>query len=289
MRTAVIYLERFRDPAEKVAGLLGADLVPFSPSAFRDAFGSCQRIVGVMATGIVVRKIAPLIGDKWNDPAVVAVAPDLTFAIPLIGGHHGANEVAKALQSLGAVPVITTATERAGVSSLESITEASGKRLVNREASTIVNAAILDGKARVYTVAGPSVVIGGEGVAFLSAPGEYSVGIGCRKGCSGKDVEGALRSAFELAAVSPLDVSIYATTMKKSHEPGILEGVRAVNGALVYLEDRTINAIKAPSPSGAARISLSGVAEPCALAVSKKKDLVLKKTVFGGVTVAIAR
>jgi len=43
------------------------------------------------------------------------------------------------------------------------------------------------------------------------------------------------------------------------------------------------------SPLEAGTVGLAGVAEPAALAVSEKKELVMKKTVFGGVTVAIAR
>jgi cobalt-precorrin 5A hydrolase len=289
MTTAVIFLERFREPAEKVASLLDAELVPYSPEAFALAFPVFQRIVAVMATGIAVRGIAPLLKDKWSDPAVVVMAPDLSFAIPLIGGHHGANEMAEHLQALGAIPVVTTATERAGVDSVEGIAARYGKELVNREASRMVNAALLDGKAGIYAVTGPSVVIGGDDVAFLSASGEYSVGIGCRKGSTKDEVEGAVRAALELAGIRPSQVLVYATTVKKSHESGILEAVRALGGTLIYLDDRAISAVVPPSPSGASRIGLEGVAEPGALAVSRHKELVLKKTVFGGVTVAVAR
>jgi cobalt-precorrin 5A hydrolase len=289
MKTAVIFLERFREPAEKVASLLGAELVSYSPEAFARAFPDYQGIAAVMATGIAVRSIAPLLRDKWVDPAVVVVSPDLSFAIPIVGGHHGANEMAEQLRAIGAVPVITTATEREGVDSVEAIAARYGKELVNKEASRTVNAALLDGTAGVYAVTGPSVVIGGDDVAFLSAPGEYSVGIGCRRGSTKEEVEEAVRAALEVAGIRPSQVLVYATTAKKSHEPGILEAVRALGGTLIYLDDRAIGAVVPPSPSGAHRIGLEGVAEPGALAVSRHKELVLKKTVFGGVTVAIAR
>jgi cobalt-precorrin 5A hydrolase len=289
MNSAVIYLERFREPAERVAGLLGAELIPYSETAFLEAFRTYRRIVAVMATGIVVRAIAPLLRDKWTDPAVVVVAPDLSFAIPLIGGHHGANEMAELVRELGALPVITTATERTGVASVEAIADRHGKMLVNTGASKTVNAAILDGNAGVYAITGPAVVIGGDDVAFLSASGEYSVGIGCRKGSTGGEVESAVRAALEIAGIRPAEVLVYATTVKKSHEQGILDAVRALKGALIYLDDRAITAVGAPSPSGASRIGLEGVAEPSALSVSRYKELVLEKTVFGGVTVAIAR
>jgi cobalt-precorrin 5A hydrolase len=289
MSTAVIFLERFRETAERVAAHLDGDLLPYSPEIFGTAFKIYQRIAAIMATGIAVHGIAPLIRDKWSDPAVVVVSPDLAYAIPIIGGHHGANEMAELLRDLGAVPVITTATDRAGTPSVEVIAKHHGKELVNTWASKAVNAGILDGDARVYTVTGPAVVIGGDDVAFLSRSGEFSVGIGCRKGSTADEVEGAVRSALEIAGISPPEVLIYATTVKKSHEAGILDAVRALKGALIYLDDRTIGDNDVPSPSCASRIGLEGVAEPSALAVSRHKELVLKKMVFGGVTVAIAR
>jgi len=43
----------------------------------------------IMAAGIAVRNIAPLVSDKWKDPAVVVVDSGLNFAIPVLGGHHG--------------------------------------------------------------------------------------------------------------------------------------------------------------------------------------------------------
>jgi cobalt-precorrin 5A hydrolase len=289
MKTAVIFLERFREPAEKVACLLSGDLLPYGPGTFGTAFGTYPRIAAVMATGIAVRGIAPLIRDKWSDPAVVVVSPDLAYAIPIIGGHHGANEMAEQLRDLGAAPVITTATDRVGSASVEAIAEQQGKALINKKASKAVNAAILDGVAGMYAVTGPAVVIGGDDVAFLSASGEYSVGIGCRKGCTAGEVEAAVRTALEISGISPSEVLIYATTVKKSHERGILEAVRALKGALIYLDDQTIGNSEGPSPSGASRIGLEGVSEPSAIAVSRHKELVLKKMVFGGVTVAIAR
>ncbi len=50
-----------------------------------------------------------------------------------------------------------------------------------------------------------------------------------------------------------------------------------------------LNMEEAPSPSRASLIGLAGVAEPAALAVSKQKELVLAKRIYGSVTVAIAR
>ncbi|MCX6697545.1 MAG: cobalamin biosynthesis protein, partial [Methanoregula sp.] len=85
------------------------------------------------------------------------------------------------------------------------------------------------------------------------------------------------------------DVQIYATTIKKCNEAGLVDAIAAHSANLIFLDDDTINAQAVVSPSKAKKIGLLGVAEPCALAVAKRKELVMKKKVFGRVTVAIAR
>lgn len=75
-------------------------------------------VVAVMATGIVVRSIAPWVESKLADPAVVVLDDVGRFAISLLSGHEGgANDLAEQLAELtGAVPVVTTGTEaRRGV------------------------------------------------------------------------------------------------------------------------------------------------------------------------------
>ncbi len=289
MRGRVIALERFLEPARRVAEFLDADPVVFSREAFASAFRESSYIVAVMSAGIAVRSIAPLLRDKWQDPPVVVADPDLSFAIPLVGGHHGANEIARRLAGLGALPVITTATERMGKEPVEAIAARTGTRVLNRESTLPVNAAILDGDVPVHAVSGPSLVIAGPQVAILVRKGEYSVGIGCRKGTGAPSVRDAIEKALDRAGIGAGDVAVYATTAKKAHEEGIIGGVRALGGTLVFLDDTVLAAYPPRTPSRAERVGLAGVAEPAALAVSEKKVLVMEKTAFGGVTVAIAR
>jgi cobalt-precorrin 5A hydrolase len=289
MNRAVIYLPRFSSAAAKVAACLSADLVEYSSTVFREVFDQYREIAAVMSVGITVRGIAPLVRDKWTDPAVVVVTPDLQLAIPVLGGHHGANDMARELAALGTLPIITTATERAGVQSVEGIATGGKYEVVNRDSSKTVNAAFLDGTARVFAVEGPALVIGGPDVAFLVGRGEYSIGIGSRKGIPAGTVEMVIRQSLETIGIRPDEVMIYATTVKKSHEQGILDAVRALGGALIYLDDQVLSEYPPVSSSGAPRIGLEGVAEPCALAVSKRGELVLQKVAKEGVTVAIAR
>ena len=287
--TVVIALPRFSRDAERIATFLGAEFREYHPDIFSEIFPHSRRIIAVMSLGIVMRKIAPLLRDKWTDPAVVVVSPDLAYAIPLVGGHHGANALAQELTALGIVPVITTATETLGKPSVETIAVQHGCDIVNRDSTRSVNAAMLDMDVPVYAVQGPAIVIAGPEVSLLVSKGEYTVGIGCRKGVGKEEVIAAIRSACADAGIDPGDVQVYATTQKKCNETGLSRAISALSANLIFLDDDTINAQTIVTPSKAKKIGLLGVAEPCALAVAQRKELVMKKNVYGRVTVAIAR
>jgi len=85
------------------------------PEAFRDTvrvrFRSGHRLVMICATGIVVRTLAPVLGNKHSDPAVLVLDEKGQYVVPLISGHEGgANEWARELaEALGAQCVVTGA------------------------------------------------------------------------------------------------------------------------------------------------------------------------------------
>ncbi len=87
--------------AGEMAGLLAANWQKFSGHIF------------VSATGIAVRKIAPLLQHKTLDPAVLVCDENGTQIISLIGGHiGGANRLARKVAGItGGTAVITTATD----------------------------------------------------------------------------------------------------------------------------------------------------------------------------------
>ncbi|CVK33241.1 hypothetical protein [Methanoculleus bourgensis] len=57
--TVVIALERFLPDARRIAGALDAEVMPYGPDAFREAFAGYRRIVALMSAGIAVRGIRP--------------------------------------------------------------------------------------------------------------------------------------------------------------------------------------------------------------------------------------
>ena len=98
---------------------------------------------------------------------MVVVDSNLNFAIPLLGGHHGANELARHISELGAVPVLTTATEVHGKPSVEGIADRSGCEIFNKESTVAVNCALLDQGIEILKVKGPGIVIVDEDVSVL--------------------------------------------------------------------------------------------------------------------------
>ena len=288
-RTAVVALDRFLPDARRIADALGAEVIPYSPDAFQIAFANYRRVVALMSAGIAVRGIAPLLVDKWRDPAVVVVSPDLSHAVPIVGGHHGGNDLARDLAALGIEPVITTATETRGLESVEGIAARRGCDIVNRDSTRVVNTAILDAEVPLYAIAGPGIVVAGPGVSILLRKGDYTVGVGCRKGVSAAEVTAAIEQGLHEAGITPDEVLVYATTAKKRREAGLIQAIADLGSNLVFLDNDTINAWEVKTPSRASMIGLAGVAEPAALAVSKRKELVLAKQAYGSVTVAIAR
>ncbi|KQW27525.1 precorrin-3B methylase [Rhizobium sp. Root274] len=73
-------------------------------------FSAGRPIIAVMASGALIRLLAPLLADKQSEPPVLAMAEDGSSIVPLLGGHHGANDLARRIATaLGAHAAITTA------------------------------------------------------------------------------------------------------------------------------------------------------------------------------------
>jgi cobalt-precorrin 5A hydrolase/precorrin-3B C17-methyltransferase len=96
------------------------------------AWGECDALVCFLATGATIRLIAPLLAGKHTDPAVVCVDEASRHAIALLGGHGpgqrsaggkpGANVLAAEVAAvLGAEPVLSTATDAAGLPGLDTL------------------------------------------------------------------------------------------------------------------------------------------------------------------------
>ncbi|GIT73157.1 MAG: precorrin-3B C(17)-methyltransferase [Pseudomonadota bacterium] len=108
--------------AKKIATFLDAELhgktgrISQADVFFSDAMEHLSKlfrdgtpIVGVCASAVLIRGVAKSISDKKTEPALVAVAEDGSAVVPLLGGHHGANDMARKISELlGVDPAITT-------------------------------------------------------------------------------------------------------------------------------------------------------------------------------------
>lgn len=122
----------------------------------RHIFGSFDAIVGVMAAGILIRAVAPLISSKLIDPAVVCVDVSGRFSVSLLSGHYGgANHLAKLIaDGIGAAAVITTASEEVGRKSVEEVARSLHCRIANPKSLVDVNALIVNGREIVVVFSG---------------------------------------------------------------------------------------------------------------------------------------
>ncbi|WP_421855033.1 cobalamin biosynthesis protein [Marinomonas sp.] len=90
-------------------------VVDYKPKPFAEfvqtAFKNGDWLVFICATGIVMRTLAPVLQDKFQDPPVLVLDEEGKFVIPLLSGHEGgANEWgAQVAKSIGAQLVMTTA------------------------------------------------------------------------------------------------------------------------------------------------------------------------------------
>jgi len=243
-------------------------------------------LVAVMAVGIVVRMICPSLKDKWTDRPVVAVDASLRSAVPIIGGHHGANDLAFHLyERLGTYPAITTATDAADRPSLEGTAEMLGARVVNRSSSKEVNLAFLREEVPVVRLAGPKVVLVDEDVAVLKSRGGVVVGLGARRGVDSSEVREAVATALRSVDREVEEIRLIATAWIKKDEAGIAEAAEELACPVVYLDEEVLNLQSPTTASRASDLGLVGVAEPAVLALSER--LIMPKKVYGRVTVAL--
>jgi cobalt-precorrin 5A hydrolase len=143
---AALYIER-RFAGEPAPGVTAFEL-PLR-SVIGQIFVEYRRLVLFMPVGAAVRLLAPHLGGKRTDPAVVCVDDAGRFAVSLLSGHKGgadalAQEVAKALC---AMPVITSASHVLGTLAVDMLGGEFGWRIeadpiaVTRASAAVVNGA----------------------------------------------------------------------------------------------------------------------------------------------------
>ncbi|MFG2962807.1 precorrin-3B C(17)-methyltransferase [Streptomyces sp. NPDC048288] len=250
--------------------------------AVRSAFAECEQLVCFLATGAVVRLIAPLLGEKATDPGVVCVDEGGRFAVSLVGGHGGgANELAVAVgEVLAARPVVTTATDAVGLPGLDTL------GFPVEGAVAAVSRALLDGEPVALRAEStwplPPLPLAGEGAytvrltdravepaanEVLLRPPSLVVGVGASKGAPVEEVLTLIEAALRDAGLSPRSIAELATVDAKAGEPGIVEAAARLGVPLVTHSAEELAEVRVPNPSDAplAAVGTPSVAEAAAL------------------------
>ena len=151
MNTAYFYLtDEGGKLAHKLAAAHPGDI--YNKENFKEnlqaGFGKYDSLVCIMATGIVVRILAPLIVHKTSDPAVVVLDQKGKHAISLLSGHlGGANDLAREMAAIsGGEAVITTATDVAGELSFDTFAKKYDMAIENIGQLKHISGALLAGK-----------------------------------------------------------------------------------------------------------------------------------------------
>jgi cobalt-precorrin 5A hydrolase len=115
--------------------------------ALREAFGEFAALVCVMASGVVIRSLAPALRGKLEDPAVLCLDEAGRFVIPLLAGHvGGGNALARLLaRELGAQAVLTTSSDVQGLLGPDLLALALQAHVTDPGALLAVSAALVNG------------------------------------------------------------------------------------------------------------------------------------------------
>lgn len=229
----------------RIHGLAGR--VPTADTQFDETmahirllFQAGHPIVGFCASGILIRALGPVLSDKLKEPPVIAVSEDGSSIVPLLGGHHGANELAKILaKALGGHAAITTAGDTKLGIALDVPPE--GWRLANVEDAKPIMAELLSGaevrvegradwlrdaKLSISEDAAISLIateepVDGSPTQLVYHPQRYAVGVGCSRGCEPDELINLVMTQLEEANIAPGAVAVVASIDLKADEPAI--------------------------------------------------------------------
>jgi cobalt-precorrin 5A hydrolase/precorrin-3B C17-methyltransferase len=313
--------------ARRLAGPLGAEIhapdclagadVTYAKAAAHlgDLFAGGRTIIGLCASGILIRAVAPHLADKRSEPPVIAVAEDGSSAVPLLGGHHGANGLARRIAGLcGGHAAVTTASElRLGFALDE---PAPGFVLGNPGDAKSAAAALLGGAA--LALRGAPVPVPGatacpwapgfEGVTLTVTehavegserqlvyhPRTLVMGLGCERNVAADELIGLAHQALAQQQLSPRSLAAIASIDLKADEAAI-HAVAAhfgVPARFFTAEElsRETPRLRNPSAIVSREVGVPGVAEAAALACAgAEAELAVPKLRSRRATCAIAR
>lgn len=280
-----------------------------------EAFKSCDAIFFISAAGIAVRAIAPFIDSKQTDPAILVVDHAGTFVISLLSGHiGGANSLAKYLaEELGAIPVITTATDLDGKIAIDEWAVKSGLLIDNIKLAKDIAMDILHNRPvglisdielgkvdPAFDIENPYacktiVKITFKDEAFESGlklvAKRLSVGVGCRRGLEGEKIQKFIEEVFSQKGLDMRAIENIASIDLKNNEQGIISTAEALGVPFITYSGQELMQAEGDFPSSAFVTSVTGVDNVCqraAVLASGQGEVVVEKTSKDGITVSVS-
>lgn len=273
-------------------------------------------IIGLCAAGILIRAIAPHLRDKTREAPVVAVAEDGSAAVPLLGGHHGANALARCIAAeAGGIAAITTAGDlRLGLA-LDA--PPAGWRVANPEMAGPVTAALLAGEpVALVDPAGLAGWLRASGAPFADAgdlsvrvtdqavgvptdtlvlhPPTLALGVGCERGADPDELIALARTTVAEHGLAEGAVAAVTSIDLKADEVAVHAVARAFGVPARFFDAARLEAeaprLENPSELVYRETGCHGVAEGAALAAAGPGGvLIAPKTKSRRATCAIAR
>lgn len=283
--------------------------------------GQCFQEVDVLiffcAAGIAVRSIAGFLIHKSKDPAVIAVDETGRFAVSLLSGHAGgANELTEQVaKSIGAIPVITTATDREGKFAVDEFARKNQLVLKDWKAAKEISVRILEGFPVGFRSELPVEGELPEELSPITGTSEWGImisekildhspfsnclqliprniiaGIGCRKGSTKEQIENALWQCFLEHGIKREALLLVASIDLKREEDGILSFCREYKIPFQVYSAKELEEIEGSYTESSFVAQTTGVGNVCERsAVSAGGKLICKKSIYDGVTVALAK
>ncbi len=315
-------------PERVSPGFAKAETFTDFKTTFVNCFRKHQGLICVMAAGIVVRLLAPLLEGKESDPPVVVVDEAGRNAISLVSGHlGGANQLAQKVAAItGGQAVVTTATDVQGEVSFDELAQTAGLAIENLERVKTLNMALLEKKQIGLFDPGSwlrPLIPESAGIKLLERPEEAReeklsgwiyveemlgsfepppclvlrpkslvVGVGCNRGTTSAEIGNAIEKVFRDKGLSPLAIRNLATVELKKDEDGLNELLRERGWPAVYYSVSELEAgDQVPTPSEMVRkhLGVESVCEKAAILSAETQELLIAKEILGNVTVAVAR
>ncbi len=295
------------------------DRVTEADVAFNDAaehlrmlFRSGRPIVGICAAGILVRALSPLMADKLAEPPVVALAENGSVAVPLLGGHRGANTLAERLaRVLGGTAAITTAGDLRFGTALDA--PPLGWTLANPQDAKPFMARLLSGasvriegeadwlaEADLHVGADAELeivvtthAIAGSTVRLVYHPASLALGVGCERGCAEAELVALVEGVLASHGLAGAAIALVASIDRKADEPAVHALAHHLRVPTRFFSAETLNAeakrLANPSAAVLREVGAPGVAEGAALAATGAGGvLIVDKNKSARATCAIA-